>query len=50
VAEEVTGGARKWFRGLTTISIAGIEALDDVFLRQWGDKNTLCIISQSLGP
>jgi hypothetical protein len=28
----------KWFRGLTPGSIAGIEALDDVFLRQWGDK------------
>ena len=27
---------RKWFRGLTPGSIDGIEALDDVFLRQWG--------------
>jgi hypothetical protein len=32
------GEARKWFRGLTFGSIVGIEALDDVFLRQWGDK------------
>jgi hypothetical protein len=29
---------RKWFRGLTPRSIAGIEALDSAFLRQWGDK------------
>jgi hypothetical protein len=30
--------ARKWFRWLTPGFITGIEALDDVFLRQWGDK------------
>jgi hypothetical protein len=33
------GESRKWFRGLTPRSIARIEALDDVLLRQWGDKN-----------
>jgi hypothetical protein len=32
------GEARKWFKALTPRSIDGIEALDDVFLRQWGDK------------
>jgi len=32
------GEARKWFRGLTPGSIAGIEALDDAFLRHWVDK------------
>jgi hypothetical protein len=32
------GEVRKWFRGLTPGYIVGIEALDDVFLRQWGDK------------
>jgi hypothetical protein len=32
------GEARKWFRALTPGSIDGIEALDDVFLREWGDK------------
>jgi hypothetical protein len=31
------GEFRKWFRGLTHRSIAGIEALDDVLFRQWGD-------------
>jgi hypothetical protein len=28
----------KWFRSLSPGSIAGIEALDDAFLRHWGDK------------
>ena len=31
------GEVRKWFRELAPGSIAGIEALDNVFLRQWGD-------------
>jgi hypothetical protein len=32
------GEVRKWFRGLALRSIAGIEALDSAFLRQWGDR------------
>jgi hypothetical protein len=36
--QSLDGEARKWFRGLTLGSIFGIEALDDAFLRQWGDK------------
>jgi hypothetical protein len=32
------GEARKWFRALPPRSIDGIEALDNAFLRQWGDK------------
>jgi hypothetical protein len=32
------GEARKWFRALPPGSINGIEALDNAFLRQWGDK------------
>jgi hypothetical protein len=32
------GEARKWFRTLTPGSIDGIEALDDILLRQCGDK------------
>jgi hypothetical protein len=36
--QSLDGEARKWFRGLTPGSIVGIEALDDAFLRQWGDK------------
>jgi len=32
------GEARKWFRSLPPGSIDGIRALDNSFLRQWGDK------------
>jgi hypothetical protein len=37
------GEARKWFRALPPGSIDGIEALDNAFLRHWGDKKTSCI-------
>jgi hypothetical protein len=36
--QSLDGEVRKWFRGLAPGSIAGIEALDIVFLRQWGDR------------
>jgi hypothetical protein len=36
--QSLDGEARKWFRGLTPGCIIGIEALDDAFLRHWGDK------------
>jgi hypothetical protein len=36
--QSLDGEVRKWFRGLSPRSIAGIEALDSVFLRQWGDR------------
>jgi hypothetical protein len=36
--QSLDGEVRKWFRGLAPGSIAGIEALDNAFLRQWGDK------------
>jgi len=32
------GEPRKWFRDFPSRSIIRIEALDDSFLRQWGDK------------
>jgi hypothetical protein len=32
------GEARRWFRDLPLGSVNGIEALDNAFLRQWGDK------------
>lgn len=32
------GEARKWFKDLPAGSIAGIEALDEVFLKQWGNR------------
>jgi hypothetical protein len=31
--QSLDGEVRKWFRGLTPGSIAGMEDLDDVFLR-----------------
>jgi hypothetical protein len=36
--QSLDGEVRKWFRGLAPRSIAGIEALDNVFLRQCGDR------------
>jgi hypothetical protein len=36
--QSLDGEVRKWFRGLTPRSINGIESLDDVFLRKWGDE------------
>jgi hypothetical protein len=36
--QSLDGEVRKWFRGLAPRSIAGIEALDNVFLRQWGNR------------
>jgi hypothetical protein len=36
--QSLFGEARKWFRGLAPEPIMGIEALDEAFLRHWGDK------------
>jgi ribonuclease HI len=36
--QSLDGEARKWFRSFPPNSIADIEALDDTFLRHWGDK------------
>ena len=36
--QSLDGEARKWFRELAPRSIANIEALDDAFLKHWGDK------------
>jgi hypothetical protein len=36
--QTLDGEVRKWFRGLALRSILGIEALDNAFLRQWGDR------------
>ena len=43
--QRLDGEARKWFMFLNPRSIAGIEALDDAFLRQWGNKKDFLIIS-----
>jgi ribonuclease HI len=37
-SQSLDGEVRKWFKGLAPGSIASIEALDNVFLRQWGDR------------
>jgi hypothetical protein len=36
--QSLFGEARKWFRCLAPGSITSIEALDEAFLRHWGDK------------
>jgi hypothetical protein len=36
--QSLDGHARKWFKELPTRSIAGIEQLDDTFLKHWGDR------------
>jgi hypothetical protein len=35
------GQARKWFKDLPTNSVAGIEKLDEVFLKHWGERRDL---------
>jgi hypothetical protein len=40
---------RKWFRGLALGSIAGIEALDSDFLRQWGDRKDFMYYMREFG-
>ena len=45
--QSMDGEARKQFRDLPVGSIAGIEALDEAFLEQWGDqKDYLYYISE----
>jgi hypothetical protein len=36
--QSLDGESRKWFKGLNLGYISRIEALDDSFLRHWGDK------------
>jgi len=47
--QSLDGEARKWFRELTPRSIADIEALDDVFLKHWGDKKDLLYYHTEFG-
>ena len=35
--QTLDGQARKWFKELPVGSVAEIEALDDIFLKNWGD-------------
>ena len=36
--QSLDGQARKWFKELPAGSVAGIEALDDIFLKHWGER------------
>ena len=36
--KSLEGEVKKWFRDLPPNSIRNIEALDETFLKQWGDK------------
>ena len=47
--QSLDGEARKWFRELPHGSIAGIEALDDAFLKQWGDRKDLLYYHTEFG-
>lgn len=47
--QSLDGEARKWFKELTPRSIADIEALDDAFLKHWGDKKDLLYYHTDFG-
>jgi hypothetical protein len=34
----IDGEVRKWFKGLHLASIANIDALDETFIKEWGDR------------
>ena len=36
--QSLDGQARKWFKELPAGSVVGIEALDDIFLKHWGER------------
>ena len=45
--QSLDGEVRKWFRELPPNSIDGIDALEEVFMRQWGDtKDYLYYITE----
>jgi hypothetical protein len=39
--QSLDGQARKWFKELPTNSVVGIEQLDEVFLKHWGEIRDL---------
>ena len=47
--QSLDGEARKWFRELPHRSIVDIEALDDVFLKHWGDNKDLLFYHTEFG-
>ena len=47
--QSLDGEARKWFRELTPRSIVDIEALDDAFLKHWGDTKDVLYYHTEFG-
>jgi len=47
--QSLKGEARKWFRDLPPRSIADIDALDDVFLKHWGNNKDLIFYHDEFG-
>lgn len=47
--QSLVGEARKWFRYLPPRSIADINALDDVFLKHWGNNKDLLFYHDEFG-
>ena len=47
--ESLDGESRKWFRELPQRFITDIEALDEAFLKKWGDKKDLLYYHTEFG-
>ena len=47
--QNLDGEARKWFRELPPGSIVDIKALDEAFLKHWGDKKDLLYYHTEFG-
>jgi hypothetical protein len=47
--QSLDGQARKWFKELPTNSIIGIEQLDEVFLKHWGERRDLLYYISKFG-
>jgi hypothetical protein len=47
--QSLDGQARKWFKELPANSITGIEQLDEVFLKHWGERRDLLYYISEFG-
>jgi hypothetical protein len=47
--QSLDGQARKWFKEIPTNSITGIEQLDEVFLKHWGERRDLLYYISEFG-
>eukprot|EP00253_Pinus_taeda_P036066 PITA_36066 len=47
--QSLDGEAKKWFKELTPRTMVEIEALDDAFLKHWGDKKDLLYYHTEFG-